>query len=74
MIAMEYWHCSNTAKYKQKATIHLVTTMLATSKTVLFPDHNHLLTTGTDDPLLAAAWVIIEVSGHQYWYRKCSGH
>ena len=28
----------------QKATIHQVTTMLATSKNVLFPDHNHLLT------------------------------
>ena len=28
-------------------TIHQVTTMLATSKNVLFPGHNHLLTTGT---------------------------
>ena len=28
----------------QKATIHQVTTMLATSKNVLFPGHNHLLT------------------------------
>ena len=27
--------------------------MLATSKNVLFPGHNHLLTTGTDDPSLA---------------------
>ena len=26
--------------------------MLATSKNVLFPGHNHLLTTGTDDPTL----------------------
>ena len=33
----------------KKATIHQVTTMLATSETVLFPGHNHLLTTGTDD-------------------------
>ena len=34
------------------ATIHQVTTMLATSKNVLFPGHNHLLTTSTDDPTL----------------------
>ena len=33
----------------QKATIHQVTTMLATSKYVLFLGHNYLLTTGTDD-------------------------
>ena len=32
-----------------KTTIHQVTTMLATSQNVLFPGHNHLLTTGTDD-------------------------
>ena len=32
--------------------IHQVTTMLATSKNVLFPCHNHLLTTGADDPSL----------------------
>ena len=56
-----------------KATIHQVTTMLATSKNVLFPSHNHLLTTGTDDPTL---WLLpslvlqarIKVSGHQYWW------
>ena len=36
----------------QKATIHQVTTMLATSKIVLFPGHNHLRTTGPDDPSL----------------------
>ena len=34
---------------RKKATIHQVTTMLATSKNVLFPGQNHLLTTGTDD-------------------------
>ena len=33
----------------KKATIHQVTTMLATSKNVLFPGHNHLLTTRTND-------------------------
>ena len=36
----------------QKATIHQVTTMLATSKNVLFPGHNYMLTTGADDPTL----------------------
>ena len=40
--------------------------MLATSKNVLFPGHNHLLTTGTDDPSLAGAQVIIRVSDHQH--------
>ena len=34
---------------EQKNTIHQVTTMLATSKNVLFPGPNHLLTTSTDD-------------------------
>ena len=33
----------------QKATIHKVTAMLATSKNALFSGHYHLLTTGTDD-------------------------
>ena len=43
--------------------------MLATSKYVLFPGHNHLLTTSTDDPSLADAWAIIKVLGHQYlWF------
>ena len=36
----------------QKATIQEVTTMLATSKNILFPGHNHLLTAGTDNPSL----------------------
>ena len=40
--------------------------MLATSNNVLFLGHNHLLSTGTDDPLLAGAQVIIKVSSHQY--------
>ena len=50
----------------KKAPIHQVTTILATSKNVLFQSHNHLLTTGTYDPSLAGARVIIKVSGHQY--------
>ena len=37
----------------KQATIHQVATMLTTSKNVLFPGHNHLLTTSTDDPLLS---------------------
>ena len=50
----------NTGKYchislHKKATIHQVTTMLATSKNVLFPGHNHLLTTGGNDLTLIIA-------------------
>ena len=33
----------------KNATLHQVTTMLATSKNVIFPSHNHLLTTDADD-------------------------
>ena len=55
---------------RKKATTHQVTNMLATSKNVLFPGHNHLLTTGTDDSTLIIARspvrVIIKVKGHQY--------
>ena len=36
----------------KKATIHGVTTMLATSKNVVFPGHNLLLTTSADDQTL----------------------
>ena len=36
----------------KQAIIHQVTTMLVTSKHVLFPGHNHLLTTVTDDTLI----------------------
>ena len=42
--------------------------MLPTSKNVLFPGPNHLQTTGTDDPSLTGAQVIIKVSGHQHWW------
>ena len=37
---------------QEKATVHQVTAMLSTSKYALYPDHNHLLTTGADDPSL----------------------
>ena len=50
----------------QKATMHQLTTMLSTFKNVLFPGHNHLLTTGVDYPSLAGAQTIIKVSGHQH--------
>ena len=39
--------------------------MLATSENVLFPGHNHLLTSSTDNPSLAGAWMI-KVLRHQY--------
>ena len=42
--------------------------MLATSKNVLFPGYNHVLTTSTDGPTL---WLSLEhqqVKGHQYWW------
>ena len=46
--------------------MHQVTTKLATSENVLFPSHNHLLTTGTDDPTL---WLLPE---RQWgWKSKC---
>ena len=45
---------------RKQATIHQLTTMLSTPKNVLFPGHNHLLTTG------AGAWAIIKVKGHQH--------
>ena len=56
----------NVLSLRKKATIHQVTTMLATSINVLFTGHNHLLITSTDDPSLASAQAIIKVSGHQY--------
>ena len=48
---------------RKKATIIQVTTMLATSKNVLFPGHIHLLTTSTDDPSLAGARAINQLQG-----------
>ena len=33
----------------KKATIHQLTTMLSTSKNIIFPGHNYLLTTSGDD-------------------------
>ena len=44
--------CHSAKKKKKKNTIQQVNTMLSTSKNVLFPGHNHLITTGTDDPTL----------------------
>ena len=51
----------------KNATIHQITTTLATSQDVLFPDHNHLLTTDTDDLSFAGTQAVIKVSGHQQW-------
>ena len=44
--SLNYWLQSILHK---KATVHQVTIMLATSKNVLFPGYNHLLTTSADD-------------------------
>ena len=60
-------HCA------KKTIVRQVTTMLAISRNVLFPGHNHLLTTGTDYPFtlittLAGVQVIIKVMGHQNWW------
>ena len=52
----------------KNATINQVTTMLATSKNVIFPGHNHLLTTGTDDSILWLSPERQRVKGHQYWW------
>ena len=51
---------------QKKATMHQVTTTLATFENVLFPGHKHLLTTSTDDPSLDGTQVITKVLGHQY--------
>ena len=61
--------CALNKGYTQhkKATIHQVTTMLATSENLLFPDHDHLLTTSADDPtvwLLPERGLVIKVKGH----------
>ena len=37
---------------QKKNNIHQLITMLSTSKNVLFPGHNHLLTTGANEPSL----------------------
>ena len=42
--------------------------MLATSTNVLFPGHNHLLTTGIEDPSLVGARAITKMSDHQQWW------
>ena len=60
------WAFTGLHTLNKQATIHQVTTMLATSKNVLFTGHNHLLTTGIDDPSLAGACTIIKVLAHQY--------
>ena len=66
--AISWWNefsVSRAGPLRKKATIHHVTTMLDTSKNVLFPGHDHLLTISADNPSLAGARVIIKVSGHQ---------
>ena len=48
VVPTEQHYTSQLTQHK-KATIHQLTSMLATSKNFLFPGHNHLLTTGADD-------------------------
>ena len=43
----------------KKVSIHQVTTMLATSKNILFAGHNHVLPTGANELALAVARAII---------------
>ena len=43
------WYVVFNYYMEKKNTIHQVTTMLSTSKNVLFPGPNHLLTTGADE-------------------------
>ena len=52
MIALHYSEWMQSLPQHKKATIHQLITMPATSKNVLFPGHNHLLTTDADDPTL----------------------
>ena len=51
---------------RKKATIHQLTTMLFTSKNLLFPGYNHMLTTGADDPSLWLSSKSQLVKGHQH--------
>ena len=50
----------------KKPTIHQVATIPATSKNVLFPGHNILLTTGADDPILWLSAKSQQMKDHQY--------
>ena len=48
---------------RKKASVHQRTTVLSTSKNVLFLGHKHLLTTGADDPLWLTCGYDLEI-GH----------
>ena len=71
-VALQLYYCKSSQPYVRarslgkQATIHQLTTMLSTSEKVLFPGHNHLLTTSADDRSLTGAWAIIKVSGHRH--------
>ena len=57
------WHIAISVPEIGKQTIHQITTMLAISKNVKFPGHNHLLTTGTYD----STHIIAQApASHQY--------
>ena len=59
-------YLSDGSTLHKKAAIHPVTTILATSKNVLFPGHNHLLITGAANPTLLPERQ--QVKGHHYWW------
>ena len=69
-ICVYYWmyFCRTNISLHSKATIHEVATMVATCENVLFPGHNHLLSSSTDDLSLAGTRAIIKLLGHQYWW------
>ena len=67
-----YFMLQNMTLHK-KTTIHQVSTMLATSKNVVFPGHNHHANHQYWWPFtliitLAGVWAIIKVLDHQYWW------
>ena len=51
-IISEFSHLHEMGALGKNATIHQLTSMLATFNKVLFPGHNHMLTTGIDDPTI----------------------
>ena len=63
MVDVFYLDCIS---QRRKATIYELITMLSTSKNVLFPGHNHLLTTGAYDLTLSLLPEHQRVKGHQY--------
>ena len=69
MVIKLFYLCMPHQAQCKKSIIHQLTTMLSTSKDVLFPSHNHLCWwPDTFTIAWVPARVIIKVSGHQYWW------